>query len=124
MRVKVRRKGRNQRVRFEFPKLENDWPRGGNTGDGTVPLAGARPKCMDAGRLVCVSPRDFSAWEFQDRALARLAGFHGALPTVNLVQRITLRFLRRDYKGRVWARRPPGLSRSQWRKPSWLPEAD
>ncbi|MCH7527647.1 MAG: alpha/beta fold hydrolase [Planctomycetes bacterium] len=123
VRVELRRVGRRQRsIRFHFPQPRNEWPRTDNTGDGTVPLKGACPPFLGIERVVCISPRDFSRWEFQDRSLARLAGFHAALPTVNLVQRITLRFLRNNYGGQVWAHRPPGVDRSEWRKPSWLRE--
>jgi hypothetical protein len=66
-----------------------------------------------------VTPDDFSFWELKDKAVAKLSGFHGVLPTVNLVQRIVLRHLRDDYSGDVWGRRVPGVVAPQW--PSWLP---
>ena len=88
------------------------------TGDGTVPFLGACPNFLERERLVGVTPDDFSFWELKDQALAKLSGFHGVLPTVNVVQRIVLRHLRDDYSGDVWGRRVPGVVAPQW--PSWL----
>lgn len=104
---------------FTIGESRNEYPNGVKTGDGTVPFLGACPGFLEPERLVCVTPDDFSFWELKDRALAKLSGFHGVLPTVNLVQRLVLRFLREDYSGDVWGRRAPGVSQPQW--PSWLP---
>ena len=88
------------------------------TGDGTVPFLGACPSFLERERLVGVTPDDFSFWEFKDKTLAKLSGFHGVLPTVNLVQRLVLRHLRDDYSGDVWGRPVPGVVKPQW--PKWL----
>ena len=103
---------------FDFLDPEND---GERTGDGTVPFLGACPAFLERERLACVTPDDFSMWEIQDRALAAAAGFHGALPTVNLVQRLVIKFLLNKFSGDVWARRAPGADGTKW--PGWLKEA-
>ena len=104
---------------FAMGDSRNDFPNSVKTGDGTVPFLGACPNFLERERLVGVTPDDFSFWELKDRSVARLSGFHGVLPTVNLVQRIVLRHLRDDYSGDVWGRRVPGVLAPQW--PSWLP---
>lgn len=58
-----------------------------DTGDGTVPLAGAIPPFLDEERVVCVTPGDFGYWEIRDRALSAAAGFHGLLPKMNMLHR-------------------------------------
>jgi pimeloyl-ACP methyl ester carboxylesterase len=100
-----------------FTMLENRND-GSKTGDGTVPFLGACPGFLERNRLVGVTPEDFSFWELKDRALAKVSGFHGVLPTVNLVQRLVLRHLRDDYSGDVWGRPVPGVLKPSW--PSWL----
>jgi pimeloyl-ACP methyl ester carboxylesterase len=104
---------------FDFPEPENGGPESESTGDGTVPFLGACPVFLERARLACVTPDEFSFWELKDRAMAKLAGFHGALPTVNLVQRIAIRFLDPSFSGDVQARPAPGVQTTQW--PSWLP---
>lgn len=111
---------RQRDIRFEFDQDRDEWPDAIETGDGTVPLAGALPRFLEAARLVCVVPSDFSFWEASDQALATVAGFHTGLPTVNLVQRLTIKFLRESFRGDVWARRMPGVEAPRW--PRWLPE--
>ncbi len=78
------------------------------TGDGTVPLEGALPPFLSASKPVCVSPDDLSFFELRDKALVKVAGLHGILPAINLVQRLTIRHLRSNYRGKVWGRRVPG----------------
>jgi len=104
---------------FDFPEPENGGPGSESTGDGTVPFLGACPLFLERERLACVTPDEFSFWELKDRAMAKLAGFHGALPTVNLVQRITIRFLDPSFSGDVEARPAPGVQTTIW--PKWLP---
>jgi pimeloyl-ACP methyl ester carboxylesterase len=117
--VEVRIVGARDKPRFQFIESQDDYEsRGVNTGDGTVPFLGACPSFLERERLACVIPDDFSFWEFKDRTLAKAAGFHGALPTVNLVQRLVLHFLRDDYRGDVWARPAPQVERTRW--PRWL----
>ncbi len=87
-----------------------------DTGDGTVPYAGARVPFLAAEHLVCVCDADFGYWEIRDRVLeGPLATLHGLLPSMNLVQRLVVAHLR-GAKGRkapsrpgVWGRRPPDL---------------
>ena len=110
--------------RFDLRSAErrNDWGLDDatarrNTGDGTVPLQGAIPPFLGESRLVCVTPGDFGYWELRDRTLARFNGFHGLLPTMNMVHRMILRFLlgKEDRYGNTWGRRPPGVAEGEWR---------
>lgn len=105
---------------FEFQNDIDEWPANFNTGDGTVPLLGACPSFLDRAQLVCISPEDFSRWELKDRVLAKTTGFHAALPTVNVIQRLTVRFLRPSFDGEVWGRRLPGVTKTLW--PRWIEE--
>lgn len=102
---------------FGFLDPVNDWADDHTsrlTGDGTVPFDGAVAHFLKMENLACVSPDEFGTWEFQDRLVARKAGFHAALPTVNLVQRLTTKFLRPAYSGDVKARAAPGVSKPAW----------
>ena len=87
------------------------------TGDGTVPLAAAVPPFLDEARVVCVTPGDFGYWELRDRALSGLAGFHAALPKMNMLHRLILRFLLRkgDPYDSTWGRCLPGVA--EWNPP-------
>lgn len=113
--MSIERQGRSPRFVWSQPR--NDWP-GIDTGDGTVALRGAVAPFLDAGQVACVTPEDFSFWELKDRAIATAGGFHAALPVMNLVQRLAIRFLRADYRGPVWARPFPGAAATRW--PEWL----
>ena len=88
-----------------------------HTGDGTVPLEGAVPPFLNESRLVCVTPGDFGYWEMRDRALSRLAGFHGLIPKMNMLHRLVARFLlgKEDPHGSTWGRRVPGVT--EWDPP-------
>ncbi len=57
------------------------------TGDNTVPFPGARCAFIPEEQVVCVSPSDFGLFEFKDRLISNL-GFHGAIPNMNLAQRL------------------------------------
>jgi len=114
LRVRLDEKGA---PRFDLRSAErrNDWGTDAgwrDTGDGTVPLAGAIPHFMDESRLVCVTPDDFGYWELGDRTLSRVAGFHGLLPKMNMLHRLILRFLleKGDPYGNTWGRRLPGVT--------------
>ena len=87
------------------------------TGDGTVPLAGAIPPFLGESRLVCVTPGDFGYWELRDRVLSGLAGFHGLIPKMNMLHRLILRFLlnKGDGYGNTWGRPLPGVT--EWNPP-------
>jgi pimeloyl-ACP methyl ester carboxylesterase len=110
--------------RFRVLEDENAWSDDNldstETGDGTVPFKGALPQFLEKEKLICVCPKDFSRWEIRDRFLAKMSGFHGFLPAVNLVQRIVIRFLREDYTGHVWGWKPPTVDLSKWSPPEWL----
>lgn len=117
------------RPRFDLRSAErlNDWDSDDDakrrlTGDGTVPLAGALPPFLDESRLVCVTRGDFGYWEVRDRALSGLAGFHSALPKMNMLHRLILRFLldKDDPYGNTWGRRVPGVA--EWDPPLELRE--
>ncbi len=115
--------GPNQERWFDFPSEVDGYPDPkGDTGDGTVPFPAACPPFLARENLVCVTPDDFSFWEIKDKALAKLAGFHAFLPTMNLVQRLTIKFLRPAFSGDVWARPAPGVRKDSVSWPSWLTE--
>ena len=123
------RRGDHGLPRFDLRSAErlNNWDERDNgerrrTGDGTVPLAGALPPFLDESRLVCLIPGDFGYWELRDRALSGLAGFHAALPKMNMLHRLILRFLldKGDPYGNTWGRRLPGLA--EWEPPLELTE--
>ncbi|MEJ2009713.1 MAG: hypothetical protein P8Z30_16430 [Acidobacteriota bacterium] len=104
---------------FDVPDPSDKWQEdhsSDETGDGTVPLHGATPKAsvLEKERLVCVSPEEFGLFEVRDRLLAKAAGFHGALPTVNLVQRLAIRFLKPRFDTDLKARLAPGVSKPRW----------
>jgi hypothetical protein len=107
--------------RFYIGEPENDWANGAdNTGDGTVSLRGATPPFMgDEGkaRLVCLTTKNFSFWEFRDKAVSRKT-FHASLPNMNLVQRLAIRFLRPEFRGQVGGDAYPGVFAPIW--PSML----
>jgi len=104
---------------FDIPEPVDQWNddhQSTVTGDGTVPFLGACPKpsVFEKERLVCVSPDEFDLLEIRDRILAKTAGFHAALPTVNLVQRLTIRFLNPRFDTDLKARRAPGVTKPVW----------
>jgi pimeloyl-ACP methyl ester carboxylesterase len=78
------------------------------TGDNTVPYLGARTSFIPVNQVVCVTPGDFSFWEFQDRLLAK-TGFHAFLPTMDLVQRLVISHFKEQIYGDVWGRPAPDL---------------
>jgi len=90
-------------------------PRSQLTGDGTVPLAGALPPFLSGNRLVCVTGDDLGRLELRDKFMAEIAGFHGLLPRVNVVQRLVTRHLQPAYRGTVWGRRLAGARK--WNPP-------
>jgi pimeloyl-ACP methyl ester carboxylesterase len=88
------------------------------TGDNTVPLPGAMPAFIPPERLLCLRPEDFGYWELGDRAIHRVAGFHGAMPTMNIVHRLASAFLAADHRRKgLWACRPPGVRAGEWDPP-------
>jgi len=87
------------------------------TGDNTLPYLGARASFIPIEQIVCVTPGDFSFWEFKDRLLAE-TGFHSTLPNMNLVQRLVVSHFKGQQYGEVWGRPPPDLPAGQpWDPP-------
>lgn len=90
------------------------------TGDGTVPFRGALSNLFKREELVCVDSGDFRYFEeMGDRAFAAAAGLHGALPTMDLVHRLVVRFLRStpDTYGSTSGKPAPGVADGQWKPP-------
>ncbi len=89
------------------------------TGDGTVHFEGAIPSFLPYESLICVRPDDFGYWEIKDRAAMQFGGFHGVLPTMNMLHRMIVRHLKRatDPRNNTWGAQPPGVSRKDWRPP-------
>lgn len=90
-------------------------PTAQETGDGTVPLAGAIPPFIAKSKLVCVTESDLGIFELRDRILTEFGGLHGLLPNINLVQRLVIKHLMPAYRGSVWGRRLPGSG--SWNPP-------
>jgi hypothetical protein len=88
-----------------------------NTGDGTVPLNGAIPRFVPEREIVVVTPRYFSFFEFKDRILNEVAGFHALLPNVNAVRRLVIKHLRPSFGGPLRGRPLPGISSKDWAPP-------
>jgi hypothetical protein len=78
------------------------------TGDNTVPYFGARSKFIPNQEVVCVTPGDFSFWEFKDRILENI-GLHSSLPNMNLVQRLVVSHFKGAIYGEIWGRPAPDL---------------
>jgi pimeloyl-ACP methyl ester carboxylesterase len=88
------------------------------TGDNTVPIAGALPAFIPAERIVCLRPGDFGYWEVRDRALRQVAGFHGAMPTMNIVHRLAAAFLLDEPQRKgLFGCRVPGVAEDAWDPP-------
>jgi pimeloyl-ACP methyl ester carboxylesterase len=85
------------------------------TGDGTVPFDGAIPPFLPLGSLVCVTDRDAGIFEVADRLAESIVGLHATMPMMGLVQRLVIRHLRPDFRGKVWGRHAPGVT--AWRPP-------
>lgn len=67
-----------------------------------------------------MTPGEFGYWEVRDRGLSKVAGFHGLLPKMNMLHRLTLRFLlgQDDSYGNNWGRPLPGVT--DWDPPLQL----
>jgi pimeloyl-ACP methyl ester carboxylesterase len=101
--------------RFDLSDVDvrNEWKNSDpvlrtQTGDHTVPYPGARASFLPLEQLVCVSPEDFSLWEFRDRAL-EATGLHSMLPAMNLVQRLVVSHFTGRASGDIWGRPAPDL---------------
>jgi len=114
VRMRIHRDPQGQ-PRFDLTDayVRNEWKSANpslriDTGDNTVPYLGARTKFIPMQEIVCVTPGDFSFWEFKDRLL-EATGFHSTLPTMNLVQRLVVSHFRGQIFGEVWGRPAPDL---------------
>ncbi len=106
---------------FELGAPRNDWHKGTPandifTGDNTVPYLGARARFIPTEQVVCVTPKDFSFWEFKDKLLGK-SGFHSSLPNMNLVQRLVVSHIKGAKYGDVWGRPAPDLGSTEWDPP-------
>ncbi|MBS0195595.1 MAG: alpha/beta hydrolase [Planctomycetes bacterium] len=92
------------------------------TGDGTVPYDGAVPAFLGPENLVCLTPDDFGYWEVGDKMLAKVGGFHGILPNMNVVQRLIVRHFTGapDKHENTWGKRAPGVAPADWSPPMEL----
>src|SRR5262249_38753366 len=104
----------NPRFDLADGDVRNDWPKPDPelrtaTGDNTVPYFGARNKFIPAEQVVCVTPDDFSFWEFKDRLLEQ-TGLHSSLPNMNLVQRLVVSHFKGQPYGDIWGRPAPDLA--------------
>lgn len=108
----------SSKPRFELGNPKNEWSgiNRMNTGDNTVPYLGARCAFVPAEQVVCVTPGDFGFFEFGDQLLSKL-GFHSALPSMNLVQRlVTSHFLGRP-QGKPGGHPSPEIDPGDWNPP-------
>lgn len=109
---------------FDSADRRNNWADGDvarqwETGDGTVPLHGAVPKFLAPENVVCVTPDDYGYWELGDIGMARVAGFHGMLPAMDMVHRLIVRHFtgRADSRGNTWGVPLPGIAKAAWKPP-------
>jgi pimeloyl-ACP methyl ester carboxylesterase len=128
--------GANTRVRLRLstgrgsPRYElsgkdrlNQWDdhnKSVDTGDGTVPYLGAKPTFLGVENLVCVCPDDLGYWEWGDRAMLPMVGFHGMLPKVNLIHRLIVAHLRGEKatgNDSLWGRAAPDIGDRKWNPP-------
>jgi len=126
--VKIMKKGNNPEFVFNAKKdLKNNWDdnkieqpkESRETGDGTVPFEGAIPKFLNLENLVCVTPDDYDFWEFKDKGLTKVGGFHGILPNMNMLHRLIVRFFKNapDTRHSTWGRPAPEVSIAEWAPP-------
>jgi pimeloyl-ACP methyl ester carboxylesterase len=103
---------------WDYPDQKN----AEDTGDGTVPFRGAlsAETLFAREQLVCIDRSDFRYFdEFGDRMLSKAAGLHGALPTMDLVHRLVVRFLlnKEDKYNATWAKPAPHVTKEKWDPP-------
>jgi pimeloyl-ACP methyl ester carboxylesterase len=110
----------NPRFVFDERTGENQL-RSRSTGDGTVPLAAALPRFVPEQEIVVVTPGDLSFFEFKDRILDEVAGFHAVLPNVNAVRRLVIKHLRPSFGAPLRGRPLPGVTRARWTPPTGKP---
>ncbi|MBF0566438.1 MAG: hypothetical protein HQK89_14505 [Nitrospirae bacterium] len=125
VRVNVKKTGNDPDFDFSSKDMENKWGDGATpkarclTGDGTVPFDGAIPTFLGLDNIVCVTDDDFGYWEVQDRLLAKVSGFHGILPNMDMLHRLIVRHFtgRDDTRDSTWGRRAPGVAQTKWHPP-------
>lgn len=114
-------RGADGRVRFVMTRRRNDYatdPENRMTGDNTVPFDGAEPGFLKAGNLVCVTKDDFGFFEIE-----RLLDLHTALPRMDLVQRMAIKFLKNGPFYLPRGGRPaPGTPWEKWAPPMGFDE--
>lgn len=122
VRLLVDRHNGSPHFRIEDSPPRDDWRRdleSRETGDGTVPLRGALPRFIEDSAVVCVTTGDFRLGERYDPPHLRFAGFHGQIPTMDLVHRMVVRFLTRaeNAHGSHRGRPLPGVPTREWNPP-------
>jgi len=103
---------------FGFAPPVNAYPATTDTGDNTIPLAGAKPDFLSLECLVGVRKEDLTFWEFRDRLLVEVGTFHAVLPKMNHIHKLVIRFLRDDLTWELRAWPVPGVAKPAW--PAWL----
>jgi hypothetical protein len=117
MTLRVDAKG--NRPWFELGEETDEWSQGHasiRTGDNTVPFSGAKCAFVPAEQIICISPDEFAFFEFKDRLINQL-GFHSALPSMNLVQRLVVSHLLGTKKGKLEGYPSPEIDPAKWDPP-------
>ncbi len=124
VKLQVVKSGKSPQFAFHAEDRRNKWVDESvdarrETGDGTVPFEGAIPKFLPYESLVCVRPDDFGYWEIGDKLALDIGGFHGLMPTMNMLHRLIVRFFtgRPDSRKNTWGLPPPGVSGDEWKRP-------
>lgn len=122
VRLTLKKAGQYMHFNLKSSDRDNQWgepdsAKARMTGDGTVPFEGAIPPFIPYDQLVCVTPDDYGYWEIQDKAVTKLAGFHGILPNMNMLHRLIVRFFtaQKDKYENTWGRPAPGVK--NWQPP-------
>jgi pimeloyl-ACP methyl ester carboxylesterase len=104
---------------FALGEATNEWNQGGDktrTGDNTVPFRGARCGFIPENQIICLSPDEFGFFEFKDRLINEL-GFHSALPSMNLVQRLVVSHFLGSKMGKLEGHPSPEIDPNTWDPP-------
>ncbi len=104
---------------FTLGEETNTWTEGAptiDTGDNTVPYLGSRCSFIPVEQVVCLSPDDFGFFEFGDKLISQL-GFHSALPTMNLAQRLVTSHLLGAPQGKLSGHPSPEIAAKDWDPP-------
>lgn len=117
--VTLRFDNKAKRPWFELGEETDAWSQGhasNRTGDNTVPFSGAQCSFVPANQIICISPDEFGFFEFKDRLLNQL-GFHSALPSMNLVQRLVISHLLGRQQGKLEGYPSPEIDPTTWDPP-------